>query len=187
MRRLLLLRHAKTERTNPGGDHARRLTGRGPGDAIRMGQFLARETLSPDYALVSDAQRTQQTFQLLAKGIGHHINAKIEDAVYLAEPAAILEVIRTAPDSAGTLIVIGHNPGLQQLAYDLGQRGPHKLVAALAAKFATCALAAIDCDCPSWRDIDATTSALARLMTAKALRDIHAAHEYHPPDPDDDC
>ena len=78
-------------------------------------------------------------------------------------------------------MVIGHNPGIHQLAYDLGQRGPHKLVAALAAKFPTCALAAIDCDGATWRELHSSNCRLARYMTAKALR----VHE--PADMDDDC
>lgn len=181
MRRILLLRHAKTERTNPAGDHARRLIERGQEDAERMGSFLQRENIQPDHALVSDAVRTHETFLRLALGLGRKPAVDFDGALYLAPPYGIIDRIRAAPEDAQTLLVIGHNPGLHQCAYDLGQRGPYKLVAALAARFPTCALAVIDSEAESWADIHATNCRLARFMTAKVLR----LHEVA--DIDDDC
>lgn len=170
MRRLLLLRHAKTERTNISGDHARCLMERGQQDAESMGAFLQREGLTPDFALVSDAARAQQTFARLCLGMGRKIASETDGRLYLAQPTAILDRIHGADDSAATLLVIGHNPGIHQLAFDLGQRGPHKLVSALAAQFPTCALAVIETEAELWSQMHATNCRLARYMTAKALR-----------------
>lgn len=177
MRRLLLLRHAKTERANLSGDHARRLIERGLDDAERMGAFLQREQLLPERALVSSAARTRETFSALSAHIGASIPVNFAEALYLASPDAILELVRATPDDGGALLVIGHNPGIHQLALALGQRGPGKLVAALAIKFPTCALAVIESDVDAWRDIDAANCRLARYMTAKALR-LHEVGDF---------
>lgn len=170
MRRLLLLRHAKTERTNLQGDHARCLIDRGQTDAESMGAFMQREGLTPDFALVSDAARAQQTYARICLGMGRKIPAQTDPALYLAPEAFILDRIRAADDDSETLLVIGHNPGIHQFAYDLGQRGPHKLTAALAASFPTCALAVIETDAEHWAQLHATNCRLSRFMTAKALR-----------------
>ncbi len=187
MRQLLILRHAKTERTNPHGDHARRLIDRGREDAVRMGQFLQREILVPNHALVSDATRAMETFESLVQGIGVRPAADIVPALYLAQPPDILDIMRDAPDSAETVLVIGHNPGLHQLAFDLGQRGPRKLTNALAAGFPTCCLAVINCETASWRDVHPSTCRLDRYMTAKALREIHSAPDGLLTEVQDDC
>ncbi len=187
MRQLLLLRHAKTERTNPGGDHARRLMEGGREDAMRMGQFLAREILAPDHALVSDATRAMETFEYLGQGIGLRPATEIVPELYLAQPSSILEIIHNAPESADRLLVIGHNPGLHQLAFDFGQRGPRKLIAALAAGFPTCCLVVINCETASWRDVHPATCRLDRYMTAKALREIHSVPDGLLTEAQDDC
>jgi phosphohistidine phosphatase len=181
MRKLLLLRHAKTERTNLAGDHARKLVVRGREDAVHMGAFLQRERLAPQQAFVSDAARTRETFAQLSSSLDRQPDAQFEGTLYLAAAHQILDVIRTAPEDCDALLVIGHNPGIHQLAYDLGQRGPHKLVTALAAKFPTCALAVIDCDISSWNELQASNCHLTRYMTAKALR-VHEVADF-----DDDC
>lgn len=146
-----------------------------------MGAFIQREEIVPQHALVSDAMRTRETFARLVQSFNVPAQATFDPALYLAPPYAILDAIRVTPEDCETLIVIGHNPGIHQLAYDLGQRGPGKLVAALAAKFPTCALAVIDSDAASWRELHASNCRLARYMTARALR----VHE--PVDLDDDC
>ena len=181
MHRLLVLRHAKTERTNPGGDHARVLVARGRDDAVIMGQFLARENLAPDHALASDAARTRETFGLIVQGLGAKPAAEFNSALYLAAPAAILDAIRAAPGTAQTLLIIGHNPGLHQLAFELGQHGPRRLTEALVAKFPTCALAVIESDALSWQTIHPASCRLARYMTAKSLRENTLAEA------EDDC
>ena len=111
MRRLLLLRHAKAERSQSGGrDHDRILTERGRADAKKLGAYLARHGFVPDRAVVSTAARTRETWALLATAFGKAPPVSFEDGIYEATPQAILQVIKETGPKTGTLIVIGHNP-----------------------------------------------------------------------------
>ena len=102
MRRLLLLRHAKAERSQPGGrDEERPLTDRGRADAARLGAYLVRHRLVPDLALVSSAARTRETWHRAAAAFENAPPAHFEERLYGAAPEAILQVIReTAPEAA---------------------------------------------------------------------------------------
>ncbi|MBM3608880.1 MAG: histidine phosphatase family protein [Alphaproteobacteria bacterium] len=170
MRRLLILRHAKTERSNPGGDHARRLLDRGREDAVRMGQYLASQNLAPAAALLSDATRTRETFELLAGMLPHAVRTRFERALYLADPVTVMEHVAQASDEAAAVLVVGHNPGLHELAFDLAQDGRPGDIDMLARKFPTSALAVVDFACSAWRDAPHASSRLERYVTAKILR-----------------
>src|SRR5471032_2500933 len=117
MRRLLLLRHAKAERSQPGGrDHDRVLAERGRADAKKLGLYLARHDFVPDRAVVSTAARTRETWALLATAFAKVPPASFEDRIYDATPEAILLMIKDTGPETGTLLVIGHNPSVQELA-----------------------------------------------------------------------
>src|SRR3954463_6361634 len=117
MRRLLLLRHAKAERSQPGGrDHDRVLAARGRADAKTLGAYLARHAFIPDRAVVSTSARTRETWTLLAAAMGKSPPVSFDERIYDATPEAILGAIRETGPNAGTLLVVGHNPGLQELA-----------------------------------------------------------------------
>lgn len=118
MRRLILMRHAKAERGSPTGeDFDRPLSPRGEEDAALMGQVLARAGLSPDFGLVSSAERTRQTWALAAQSFPG-AKARLTRALYHADPDALLEEIG-AEGEAETLMVVGHNPGIHALALRL--------------------------------------------------------------------
>src|SRR5262249_18566147 len=117
MRRLLLLRHAKAERLQSGGrDHDRILAKRGRGDAAAVGAYLVRHKLMPDQALVSTSARTRETWGLVAKAFAKVPPVEFEGTIYEAAPEAILKAIRATKPKARTLLLVGHNPGMQQLA-----------------------------------------------------------------------
>ena len=119
MRRLILFRHAKAEPRAPGeDDFDRPLSERGREDAALIGQALARENLVPDYALISPARRTAETW-ICARESFPRIRAELNRALYNAGPEEIRAAIEQAADRADTLIVIGHNPGLHELAVEL--------------------------------------------------------------------
>jgi phosphohistidine phosphatase len=126
MRRLLLLRHAKAERLQPGGqDQDRVLAQRGRADAKTLGAYLARHAFIPDRAVVSTAARTCETWTLLAAAMGETPAASFEKRLYDASPDTILQAIKETKPDTGTLMVIGHNPGLQELARErLGREFP---------------------------------------------------------------
>jgi phosphohistidine phosphatase len=119
MRQLLLLRHAKSSWDDPAlSDHARPLNARGRRAAAAMAQAMRELGLAPDIVLVSSARRTLQTLEALTP---FDDPALIEpmDALYLAPWRGMLAAIQEVPETARSLLVIGHNPGLHELAMAL--------------------------------------------------------------------
>ncbi|HEV2563025.1 MAG TPA: histidine phosphatase family protein [Rhizomicrobium sp.] len=174
MKRLMLLRHAKAVTDSPGGDHARVLNARGREDAARMGGFLQAKKLTPDHVLCSSAARTMETWQLAAPELGRAPQAEFLDGLYLASWKAIINIIRTAPDTAKNLLVIGHNPGLEECALALEHKPDSKeeraRVADLHEKFPTCSLAVFECDITHWRELATGANKLAAFVRPKDLK-----------------
>ncbi len=170
MRRLLLLRHAKSDWSIAGHpDHARELAPRGRKAAPLMGQYIAEHGLTPDHAIVSTAARTRQTWQALGDDLTGGVGVTYEKRIYEAEPEDILEAIQDAPKSAQSLIVVGHNPGLQETALLLTNGGKTSARRAISAKFPTAGLAVIDLDIDDWSDIAPGHGTLERFITPRAL------------------
>jgi phosphohistidine phosphatase len=120
MRRLLLLRHAKSSWSEPGSsDHERPLNRRGQEAAPRIGAYLARHKLIPDSVLVSTARRTRETWDLVAAEAPAAPSATFTERLYDATPRALIEVFRQVASEAKSLLVVGHNPGLQEAAQAL--------------------------------------------------------------------
>ncbi|NLG22940.1 MAG: histidine phosphatase family protein [Actinomycetales bacterium] len=119
-RRLVLVRHAKTEQVSGKVDHDRELLPRGVADSRAGGAWLVEHDLVPDLVLCSTATRAQQTWQRLAEG-GDLEDVEVWDdrRIYNAYPDEILEVVHEAPDSARTVMVVGHAPGIPSLAAGL--------------------------------------------------------------------
>jgi phosphohistidine phosphatase len=119
MRRLLLLRHAKTERAEPGErDRDRKLMARGRADAPVIGAYMARHRLAPDFVLVSPVTRAEETWALVAAALGKPPRLARDARIYNASPQTLIEVIGETRD-ARALLVVGHNPGLHDLAVQL--------------------------------------------------------------------
>jgi len=116
MRRLILLRHAEAERLSPGGDRERPLTASGLRDAVAAARLIAELDLSPDAIVSSDARRAQQTAEIVAGVLGWSAPIAIEPALYGADVPQLLAAIRRLPDSAASALLIGHNPGFEDLA-----------------------------------------------------------------------
>ena len=150
MDRLILMRHGKAEpHAASGGDFERALAPRGQNDAALMGQVLAKAGLSPDLALVSSARRTRETWEAAAPAFPKARSETRRD-LYHAEVQDVLAAIRDdAPDS-GTVMVVGHNPGLHELALRMALGGPldPARLAQLRGKFptSTAAVFSIDAD-----------------------------------------
>lgn len=118
MHRLILMRHAKTERAAESGlDRDRALTPRGRTDAALMGSVLAGKRLRPDVVLVSPAIRTRQTWEAMQDALGD-ADVRIEPRLYDAAPDVIRRLVQDAEDQAGCLLVMAHNPGVHLLAFD---------------------------------------------------------------------
>jgi phosphohistidine phosphatase len=157
MKRLLLLRHAKTARDSGEGDHARVLTDRGRTDAARMGHAMDMCGYLPDSVICSTSQRTTQTWDLLSAELAKSPAAAFRKELYLASPRKILEQIHQTNDMVRSLLVIGHNPGMEECAIRLARcpvskSESHKLED-MREKYPTCALAVLDFDAVSWSDV----------------------------------
>lgn len=143
MDRLILFRHGKAEAESPSGDDFdRKLAPRGERESAQIGGALAELGLRPDVVLVSPAARTRETW---AAAEHHFLNAKVsyDDDLYHADSGAIRHAAERAGKAAGTVMVVGHNPGLQELAVRLLQEGaaPASLVQRAQQRFPTAAAA----------------------------------------------
>ena len=157
MKRLLLLRHAKTE---PGGaaieDHERELTLRGQQDAAAMGRFMDRKHYLAEAVFCSAATRTRQTADLVLREWRAPPPVDYREAFYLADAKILIAAIRAAPD-VPSLMLVGHNPGIEKCA-GLLAREPAKAkqrdaLDVLEEKFPTAALAVLDFDIGAWRQV----------------------------------
>ena len=146
MKTLLILRHAKSSWKKPGlADHDRPLNKRGVRDAPRMGQLVEQEGLVPDLIITSTAQRARVTAEVVAENSGYEGEIQLERRFYMGYPEAYLEVLRQVPDEVGTVMVVGHNPALEELLEELVME-PERLP--------TAALARIDLPIRSWQELD---------------------------------
>jgi phosphohistidine phosphatase len=170
-RTLVLMRHAKAEATPSGpvdGDVGRRLTPTGRADAEAAGRWLAQVGCVPDHALVSAAERTQETWAAVASGSGSTASVEVSRAMYGASPEAILESLRLVPEEAAVVIFVGHNPDTEVLAGELGDgTGPQEVEAALVSGFPTATLAAYDVP-TTWADLRAGGVSVRHVHTARA-------------------
>ena len=169
MLRLLLFRHAKTARESGGGDHDRPLTKRGEEDSKRIGRYLADEQLLPHLAIASDSRRTRQTLDLAMRAANQHPQARLDRAVYLAEPHTLLDIIRRTPAAVRTLLMIGHNPGMAELATLLTGFGDRYAFARMNTKFPTSGLAVLDFPVEGWDEVKERSGRLDRFVTPATL------------------
>ncbi len=170
MRRLLLLRHAKAESLQAGArDRDRRLAERGRGDASRAGAYLVRHELVPDLAIVSTAARTRETWSLACEAFPDAPETRHDDRIYEADPADILACVREADPATATLIVVGHNPGLHELALLLVASGDLEARQRLAEGFPTAALAAIHFPFDHWERLHPQSGRLERFVSPRTL------------------
>jgi phosphohistidine phosphatase len=165
---LQLLRHAKSSWREAGlEDRDRPLNARGHRAARLLAVHLARQP-APDLVLCSSALRTRETLEHILRAYHPKPPVSIEDALYLATARALVARIEAVDDEVATLLVIGHNPGLHELAAGLARHGPRHDRARLAAKFPTAALASFRLD-GSWHAIRHAPIALAAYVVPSDL------------------
>jgi phosphohistidine phosphatase len=176
MRRLMLLRHAKTETDAPSGrDQDRRLDHRGHQDAARMGDWIAQHPPFPDTVLVSPAVRAKETWEHAWEEMKDRVDAPQVEFVpelYGADPGQLLEIIRTAtvPANPKHLMLIGHNPGMHELALMLTGGGDAAGRKALGDNLPTAGLAVFDFDVKDWDDVAYRHGRLALFVSPKLLK-----------------
>lgn len=157
MKRLMLLRHAKSSWSDDGlADFERPLSGRGERDAPRIGARLRDADLRPGLIVASPARRARHTAQLVARALDYpEDSVRLDPALYLATPEEILAVIAAQPDTVQRLLIVGHNPGMTELANQL-------LPTLGLANLPTTGVVVVDCDTDRWTDVGAVHRALAR-------------------------
>ncbi|MGH3470484.1 MAG: SixA phosphatase family protein [Nocardioidaceae bacterium] len=153
-RRLVVMRHAKTEQF-ASNDRGRRLTGRGRRDATQAGRWLSTHGVVPDFVLISSATRAVGTWERVREGLGTSPRVRMLEELYSASVDDALELCALAPDSAVTVLMIGHNPTMAELAQAL-QREPQEK---WAPHLPTSGLAVLDCDA-AWDDMQPGVAAL---------------------------
>ena len=175
MRRLMLLRHAKTESDAPSGrDQDRRLDDRGRSDAAEIGGFIAGHPPFPGTVLVSPATRAHQTWELAwmaMKDLVPPPHVELVPDIYGADPAQLLQSIRdVAATDPQRLLVVGHNPGMHELALALTGGGDTAGYKALAENLPTSGLAVFDFAVDDWADVAFRRGRLVQFLSPKLLK-----------------
>jgi phosphohistidine phosphatase len=167
MKRLYLLRHAKSSWDDPAlADHDRPLAPRGRRAATAMAEHFRRKGVGPELVLCSTSRRTRQTLKRIAPGLGKNAEVAIQPELYAASAADLLKVLHEVPDEVESVMLIGHNPAIQDLALSLARSGPE--IARVRSKFPTAALATLKLD-GSWRELTPGSAELVSLVKPKEL------------------
>jgi phosphohistidine phosphatase len=170
MKTLTLLRHAKSDWDDPRQrDFDRPLNRRGHAAARAIGRAMLAEGMRFDAVLASPAARVVETLEGLAEACCRDLAPAFDPDLYLACPATLLDKIHETPDEATSLLVVGHNPGLEQLAKLLSGTGDETALAALAEKYPTAALAVIRLNVASWSDVAPDRGTLTRFLRPRDL------------------
>jgi len=169
--RLYLLRHAKSSWDDPSlSDEARPLSPRGERAACRMARHVERSGVRPRLVLCSPARRARQTLELVAAPLAERAEVRVEDTLYGAGAAELLARLRQVPSDVPSVMVVGHNPGLHDLALDLLAGGRHGALADLHAKFPTGALASLLVARGGWACLGRGGAELDSFVVPRALR-----------------
>lgn len=170
MKTLILLRHAKSGWDDPvARDFDRPLNGKGERAAFAMGRHARSLGLSFDRVIASPAVRVVETLHHFSEGYGRAIEPEWEKRAYLASSGTLLDLVRDQDDSLDRLLLVGHNPGLEELILDLvPAQGGGELRERVEAKFPTASLAVLSIG-RSWQDAD---TGLAELIRFVRPRDI---------------
>ena len=171
MKTLYLLRHAKSQwgREYP-DDFERPLAPRGHRAAVRMGQEMRARGYVPDLVLCSQARRALETWQLVAPELAAEVPDKTMRSLYLAPPSRLIEVIHRQPDALGSVMLIGHNPGMEHLAAHLSGPGSRDgATSRLREKYPTAALAVITFETVRWSGIAPGAGRLVKFLRPREL------------------
>lgn len=169
MRRLLILRHAKSDWPTGYSDFERPLAPRGRLAAPLMGHYLKNEGLIPDLAIVSPARRTVETWELVHPELGETVPHRLERRIYEAPYEHLVEVIKAVADDVRTLLMVGHNPGSEELAAAMTGFGDRFAAQRMQRKYPTAGLCVLDFEIEHWADLAERSARLDRFVTPQSL------------------
>jgi phosphohistidine phosphatase len=173
VKRIFMLRHAKTEKSaTHGSDHERELLPRGHANATEMARWLGCCSQQPQLILCSSATRTQQTYQLFKHTLPSLPDATIASNLYLASAGDIFYEINKIQDDIESVMIIGHNPGIKEFCVQIANDERPNLVDAIALNFPTCALAVFEVPCTHWNDVAPGIGQLVEYMHPARLPEI---------------
>jgi phosphohistidine phosphatase len=178
MKTLLVLRHAKSDRSNTAlRDHGRPLAPRGEADAPRMGTALVALDVIPDCIVTSTAVRARETTRLVAATMGYGDEITEAPDIYGASVDTLLDVLRECEDEAATILLVGHNPGLEELVCLLtGGEGAEAML-----RLPTAGLACVALDIDDWSHIRPACGLLQWFLTPRIVYPLlHAARDVAP-------
>jgi phosphohistidine phosphatase len=168
MHTLYLLRHAKSSWADPTlPDHERPLAPRGRRDGKRIAKHLVRLGIEPELVLCSSAERTLETLELMRRGLSATSTVMLETELYAASCDRLLERIRAVPEAVTSVMLIGHNPGLHDVAVVLASAGAE--LERLKAKFPTAALATLALPNTTWSQLSQADAVLAAYVVPTQL------------------
>ena len=170
MKTLLLLRHAKSSWDDPAlDDRDRPLAPRGKRAAERIGRYMRDNEIRPALVLCSPARRAQDTLAIVRPGLGVDIEVSTDDAIYTFDADDLLERLQSVPSSVDSVMVVGHNPALHDLASLLAGEGDRAALSQLRVKFPTGALAMLDLGGTEWSRLGAGQAHLTALVLPREL------------------
>jgi phosphohistidine phosphatase len=164
----MLLRHAKAVPQGSMADEERPLAPRGRRDTPLIGKFAASSGLVPDLALVSSSARTRETWELFAAAFEAPLSHRFEPRLYSAPAERILEVVRGVPETVSTLLLVGHNPGFEDVARQLTAAGETDALIRFGGSMPTASLALIELP-GDWATIEPRTGRMQVFVTPKSL------------------
>ncbi|WP_245898251.1 SixA phosphatase family protein [Phreatobacter cathodiphilus] len=169
MRRLILFRHTKSDWPAGMVDFERPLAPRGRRAAPLMGRMILDRGLVPDRVVVSPAARTVETWALASAGLVQLPPGEQDGRIYEAPAYLLAAVIRETADEVGTLLLVGHNPGIESLCEEIVGGGPPDQRRRLSRKYPTGGLAVIDCAIDRWADLAPRCGTLVSFTVPRDL------------------
>ena len=165
---MMLLRHAKSSWSDPAlADVDRPLSPRGERASTRIAKYIRRKKLRPALVLCSPSRRTRQTLETIEPALGRRHAVELVPQLYAASELELLELLQALPDSVASVMIVGHNPGLQDLALALSARGAD--LRQLEAKFPTGALATLVVQSDSWSALRPGVAELVDYVVPREL------------------
>jgi phosphohistidine phosphatase len=169
MKSLTLLRHAKSGWDDPvTRDFDRPLNPRGRRAARTVGAEMKAQGLGFDLVLASPARRVTETLEEVAAGYGA-IVPRYDERLYLAPAAILLDIVRHAPDGVDRLLVVGHNPGMEELALRLARRDSDSLRGEVEIKYPTGTMAEIELPVERWAEVREGAGRIVRFIRPRDL------------------
>lgn len=155
MKKLYLLRHAKSDHNHRIDDHERSINERGRSACLQVVDYIKAEGITPDLILSSSSRRTKETATILIEEVYPDIKLRLSDRLYLATAGEIIRSINMLEDSCKSVMLVGHNPGLHECTVLLAGDGSDKeALLRIEQGFPTAALVIVECDIANWQELE---------------------------------